>query len=264
MEKHQTRVHPWKMAAIAAGVAAVVGVGVAIAVGTSTGSPPAPTPAAEAGAGAPELDGRLAATPEQAYALSLPVLGGWLEEDFDHAWIVTAATLEAAAAALDHAARDDVHYAQWVDTFTGVLDVADAVAAGDQEVALAAFAPLSAQYPGPYDDVIVDRSLSRTPTEDALAHMTALDEGIAAGDPTAVRRSAGDIAEAFAEVIRSAQVSVSDEPHLVLTQLLPAFRVLDDLHTAILDGQTQDAAAAAATLRSSFDTFTAWHQSVSG
>ncbi|MCR2825875.1 hypothetical protein [Microbacterium sp. zg.Y909] len=264
MEKHQTRVHPWKTAAIAAGVVAVVGVGVAIAVGASTGPPPALPPAAEAGAGAPEPDGRLAATPEQAYALSLPVLGGWLEEDFDHAWIVTAATLEAAAAALDHAARDDVQYAHWVDTFTGVLDVADAVAAGDQEGALTAFAPLSAQYPGPYDDVIVDRSLSRMPTEDALAHMAALEAGIAAGDGAAVRRSAGDVAEAFAEVVRAAQLGVADEPHQVLTRLLPAFRALDDLHTAILDGQTQDAAAAAAALRSSFDTFTAWHHSVSG
>jgi len=266
MQKRRSRVHPWKIVAVAAGAAVVVGVGVAIAVGASTASPPAAEPASSAAepSGAPAADGRVSATPEQAYALSLPVLGAWLEDDFDHAWIATAGTLEAAAAALDYAARDDVQYGHWVDTFTQVLDIADAVSDGDQQAALAAYAPLSAQHPGPYADVIVDRSFSRVPADDALPHLDALDAAIAAGDHIAVRRSAGDVAEAFAEVIRAAQLHVPDEAHQVLTRLLPALHVVDDVHAAVRDDQTEDAAAAAAELRSAFDTFTAWHQSVSG
>lgn len=263
MEKRGSGQHPWQTAAVAAGIAVVVAGGVAIALGASNAATPAAAPTSAAGPGAPDPDERPAATPEQAYALSLPVLGEWLEQDFDHAWIVTAGTLEAAAGALDHAARDDAEYARWVDTFTRVLDVADAVADDDQDAALAAFAPLSAQHPGPYDDVVVDLSVSRVPDDDAISALAALDTAVATGDRTAVRRSAGDVAEAFAQTIRAAQLHVPDEAHHVLTRLLPAFRALDDVHAAVLDGQAQDAAAAATALRAAFDTFTAWHRSVS-
>lgn len=111
---------------------------------------------------------------------------------------------------------------------------------------------------------LIDGSISRTPADDALANLDALDAGIAAGDRTAIRRAAGDVAEAFAELVRAAQLHVPNEAHQVLTRLLPAFRALDDVHTAVRDGESTDAAAAAAAVRASFDTFTAWHQSVSG
>lgn len=252
----------WLISAGVAGLALVVvliGLGVAGLLRAQTAPDAAGSPSS-----APAAELRPAATPEQAYALSLPVLGDWLENDFDNAWIVTAATLEAAAAALDHAALDDVDYAQWLATFEGVVTVADAVVDGDQEAALAAFGPLLAGHPGPYADVVVDRALSPTPFEDAEERLAKLDAAIAAGDRGAVRQASGDMAEALAEVVLAAQIDIPSDAGGVLTELLPAFRAVDDLQDAVLDGAAGDAAAPAAVLRASFEAFEEWYRAETG
>lgn len=221
-------------------------------------------PAAAPAPDGPASDERPHATPEQAYALSLPVLGAWLEDDFAHAWIVTANTLEAAAAALDHAALDDDRYRHWVGVFEGVVAVADAVAARDQDAALRAFAPLLAAYPGPYADVAVDPSLSRTPDADASARVDALEAAVSGDDRVAVRTAAGDVAEALAEVVLAASLDVSEDPERVLERALPALHAVDAVHDAVLTGHASEAAAAAAQVRVAFDTFHPWYRTVTG
>jgi hypothetical protein len=252
-------------ALIVAGVVALALVGVLIGVGV-VGSLRAQSESrgADSSTSAPDAELRPAATPEQAYALSLPVLGDWLENDFDNAWIVTAATLEAAAATLDHAALDDVDYAQWVATFEGVISVADAVTAGDQEGALTAFGPLLAGNPGPYADVAVDQTLSPTPFQDAAERLAELEAAIAAGDRGAARQASGDTAEALAEVVLAAQLDLESDAGRVLSELLPAFRAVDDVQDAVLDGGAGDAAEAAAALRASFDAFREWYRAETG
>ncbi len=205
----------------------------------------------------PLADPRPVATPEQAYALSLPVLGHWLENDFDNAWIVTANTIDAAATTLDHAALDDTDYASWVKTFEQVIDVAAAVADGDQDGALAAFEPLIADHPGPYVDAAVDTSLSLTPYRHAEVQLDALDAAILAGDRDATRVAAGDTAEALAELVVTAQLDVSDGAADVLVAILPAFRAIDRIHDDVLTGTAKDAADAAALLRTSYESFCA-------
>ena len=255
------RMRWWLIAAGVAGLAVVVLIGLGVA-----GSLRAQTEPDEADSprSAPAAELRPAATPEQAYALSLPVLGDWLENDFDNAWIVTAATLEAAAAALDHAALDDVDYAKWLATFEGVVTVADAVADGDQKAALAAFDPLLAGHPGPYADVVVDRALSPTPYQDAAERLAKLESAIAAEDRGAARRASGDMAEALAEVVLAAQIDIPSDAGGVLIELLPAFRAVDDVQDAVLDGAAGDAAAAATALRASFEAFEEWYRAETG
>ncbi|WP_106814122.1 hypothetical protein [Microbacterium timonense] len=252
-------------ALILAGVAALAVVGVLIGVGVVGSLRTQTEPrAADPSPAAPDAELRPAATPEQAYALSLPVLGDWLENDFDNAWVVTAATLEAAAATLDHAAVDDVDYAESVATFEGVVAVADAVAKGDQDAALTAFRPLLAADPGPYLDVVPDRALSRTPYQDAEERLAELDAAIAADDRAAARRASGHTAEALAEVVLAAQLDLESDAGRVLIELVPAFQAVDDVHDAVLDGGAGDAAEAAAQLRSSFDAFQEWYQAETG
>ena len=205
----------------------------------------------------PADDGRPSATPEQAYALSLPVLEHFLMNDFDNSWIVTANTIEAAAATLDYAALDDDDYARWVATFEQVVEVAAAVADANQEAALTAFEPLIAAYPGPYVDAVADTSLSMTPYADVADRLGELDEAILAEDRDSARVAAGDVAEALAELVLSAQLTDPDDPIAVLAALIPAFRAIDEVHDDVLDGTAKDGAQDAAVLRTVIDGFVA-------
>ena len=209
---------------------------------------------------APLAETRPAATPEQAYELSLPVLGHWIDNEFDNAWIVTANTLEAAAANLDRAARDDLSYASWVATFEEVVAVAAAVADADQDSARTAFAPLLAAHSGPYADVAVDLTLSSTPYDDVEVRLEALDEAIAADDRNEVRAAAGDVAEALAEVVLAAQVDIPDDAGRVLGEIIPAFEAITGVHDAVLFGDVADAAESAALLHAALADFEAWYE----
>lgn len=257
---------PKRAARIAIGIAALGLVGVLIVAlvnrppGGDQASRAADSASAVVPAVVPVADVRPAATPEQAYALSLPVLGHWLENDFDNAWIVAAGTVEAAAATLDHAALDDVDYARWVSTFERVIAVAEAVTGGDQAAALAAFEPLLAEHPGPYVDVAVDRSLSPTPYEHAEARLAELDAAISAEDRAAARRASGHTAAALAEVVLAAQIHLPQDAGRVLTELVPAFRALNGVQEAVLHGGASDAAASAGALHEAVNAFHDWYE----
>ena len=257
---------------IGAGVTSTTSDGVVSTDSPETGSPPvdrrtdltrARRPTTDATGGPPLADLRSVATPEQAYALSLPVLEHWLENDFEHAWIVTANTIEAAAAALDYAALDDTDYAEWVETFRRLTDVATAVAGGDRDAALAAFAPLIAEEPGPYVDAVVDRAMSATPYRDAGARLDALDAAILAEDRDAARVAAGDTAEALAELVLTAQLDVPTNPAGVLAAMLPALQAINQIHDDVLTGTAKDAADEAALLRASYESFAAAYPELS-
>lgn len=210
---------------------------------------------------APSADERPAATAEQAYALSLPVLETWIRDDFANAWIVVGNTLESASLALDAAAGDDEAYAVWVARFEGVIAVADAVADADQDAAKAAVAPLLVEEPGPYADAAVDTTLSGDPSADADAALRTLDTAITADDRDAARQAVADAAAALAEVVVWSQVSLpaADAPQ-VLARVLPAFHAIDGIQDAVLGGSASDAAAAAGDLHDAFDAFRSWSQ----
>lgn len=207
--------------------------------------------------GRPPVDLRPMATPEQEYALSLPVLEHFLQHNFAHAWIATANTIEAAAKTLDHAALSNDDYSTWVATFAQVVEVAAAVADGDQDAALAAFQPLIADHPGPYVDAVVDTSLSPTPYPDAETRLDALDAAILAADRDATRAAAGDVAEALAEVAVSAQLKIADDPGAVFRAMLPALRAIGQIQQDVLTGTASDGATHAAVLRTAFEEFVA-------
>ncbi|ALE92431.1 hypothetical protein AOC05_09090 [Arthrobacter alpinus] len=219
---------------------------------------------AKGGSSASLAELRPSATAEQAYALSLPVLESWLEEDFKNSWIVVSSTLEHAARALDAAADQPADYAVWAPRFERVVSLADAVAKGDKAAAKAALEPLLAEEPGPYADTAVDPTLSVAPYADAEASLVKLDAAIAAQERGAARKAVADTAAALAEVALTAQVELSaDSAPEVLERLLPAFHAIDDVHDAVLHGHASDAEAAVTKLHSELAAFRSWQLSLS-
>ncbi|MHA7177820.1 hypothetical protein ACX80D_14320 [Arthrobacter sp. Sr24] len=244
---------------IIAAIVAVVLSGVCAAVGVNA----AMTGASEHKAGAPMVDLRPPATAEQASALTLPVLDSWLEEDFENSWIVVANTLEHVAHALDQAAEDPEQYANWVPRFEQVITLADAVSGGDQAGAKAAFDPLLAAEPGPYDDAVVDAAMSEDPYADAEAYLLELDAAIAAKDRGATRKAVANTAVSLSEVVLMTQLDLSaDDAPEALERLLPAFHAIDDVQDVVLHGHASDAAAAATTLHTELAAFRSWQLSL--
>lgn len=241
-------------------VAGVAVVGVCVAAGINSAMAGRPTVHSTS---APIADLRASATPEQAYALSLPVLDTWLEKDFGNSWIVVSNTLEHVARALEGAAVNQEEYAIWVPRFERVISLADAVSGGDRASAKSAFDPLIAEEPGPYPNAAVDGTLSDDPFTDAKASLLKLDAAIAAEDRNAARQAVANTAASLSEVVLLTQVDLpADVAPKVLAQLLPAFHAIDAVQDAVLHGHAKDAAVGASRLHAALDTFQTWHFSV--
>lgn len=197
---------------------------------------------------------------EHAYALSLPVLDSWIENDFPNAWITVSNTLEHVARTLEVASGNQEDYALWVPRFERVIAVAEAVSNDDKAAARTAFDPLIAEEPGPYTDVTPDGTLSADPFADATASLLKLETAIAAEDRGAARQSVANTAAALSEMVLKMQVDLpADTAPEVLDRLLPAFYAIDDIQDAVLHGNAKDAAAGATQLREALETFENWH-----
>lgn len=257
MPRYPAFVHPRRAAAAAMAILAVVGLAACTPADDSTVEP---APAAIETA-APPADTRIAALPDEAYALSLPELDAWLAEDFDNAWIVVATTLGHTADALHAAAADPAEYAVWVGRFESVVAIADAVTDGDDDAARAALEPLLTEAPEARAHVHLVTTLTPQPYAAAEASLAVLDEAIAAEDRDAARQAAADAAANLTHVVRSAQAEVpAGDAALVLGKLLPAFHAIDAVQDAVVDGQARDAAEGAAALHAAFDDFHAWYR----
>lgn len=249
--------HSWgKKIAIAAASLALVGGSIAVGVVASSNADVESTTASQ-----PEE--RAIAHAEEAYALSLPVLGAWLDDRFAQSWIVSATTLEHAARALEEAAQTDAEYAVWAPRFGDVVSVADAVAAGDKDAAKTAFAPLLEAEPGPYADAMIDGAIAAEPHDDARSSLAALDAALAEDDIVAARVAAARIATGISEIVAMSHVHrEGDDAPEVLTRALPVLHTLSALNIAAADGDVVDVVPHATALRAAYDKFVAWHEPV--